>query len=190
MKNTRSTWLIALTTLALFTVTGSAWVFADDDDDDGPRRKLGHDLAPVTDPVYQEECGSCHMAYQPGLLPASAWAQLMTPEALAAHFGDDASLADDTRTAIVGYLSRSADGGGERSRSFAVGGGLAANGERPRITTSPYFVKKHDEIPARLVTGNPDVGSFSQCNTCHRGAADGDYNERRINIPGYGPWED
>ncbi|WP_372737254.1 hypothetical protein [Neptunomonas sp.] len=51
-------------------------------------------------------------------------------------------------------------------------------------------MRKHDEIPDRLVEGNPDVGSFSNCNVCHEGAAKGDFDEDRAIIPGYGRWDD
>ncbi|WP_372742464.1 hypothetical protein [Neptunomonas sp.] len=51
-------------------------------------------------------------------------------------------------------------------------------------------MRKHDEIPDRLVEGNPDVGSFSNCNVCHEGAAKGDFDEDRAIIPGFGRWDD
>ncbi len=41
-------------------------------------------------PAYKQECGSCHLAYPPGLLPASSWQRLMGD--LPHHFGTDASL--------------------------------------------------------------------------------------------------
>jgi len=142
-------------------------------------------IRPATNATYNNECGSCHMAYQPGLLPPSAWAQIMTPAALSNHYGDDASLTEDLRQEISAVL-------GLNSLNLALQGAPLdqAAGTLPRISTTPGFKREHDEIPARLVKGNPEVGSFSQCNTCHRGAQEGDYNERRINIPGYGPWKD
>ena len=75
-----------------------------------------------------------------------------------------------------------------RSRAFAVGDTGGVN--LPRITETRYFVKEHDEIPARMVADNPDVGSFSNCNACHQGAAEGVYDEDRVKIPGFGRWED
>ncbi|MBK5963953.1 cytochrome C [Thiocystis minor] len=178
--------------------------FSDDDDDDDRHGKRGErggwvtsgaDVAPVTNATYGQECGSCHLAYQPGLLPADAWARVMDPAALGNHYGDDASLTDDLSQEIGAYLIANAADQAEqtRARAFAVASG--AKGSRqgavlPRITETRYFVRQHDEIPARLVTGNPEVGSFSQCNTCHRGAADGVYNEHQVSIPGHGRWED
>ena len=173
--------------------------------DDGHHERRGHgehdgwirsraDVSPVTNTTYGKECGSCHMAYQPGLLPAQDWAAIMSPEALAKHYGDDATLSDALRQEIAGYLSANGAerASGNRSRAFAAGstGSVGQGDALPRITQTRYFLRKHDEIPARLVTSNPKVGSFSQCNNCHRGAADGVFNEHQVDIPGHGPWED
>jgi hypothetical protein len=148
-------------------------------------------LAPVVNATYNQECGSCHMAYQPGLLPPQAWAQIMEPAALANHYGDDASLTEALRTEISTFLGANAadlaqqgNPHTQRSVNQISGSGL------PRITETANFKRKHDEIPVRLIKDNPEVGSLSKCNACHRGAPEGDYNERQINIPGYGPWKD
>jgi hypothetical protein len=166
----------------------------DDDDHHGEYRRLGFkladDVAPVTDPTYAEECSACHMAYQPGLLPAAAWQQVMTVEGLGNHYGDDASLPDDLRRELAAYLQANAADGARRSRSRAFAVGTAGSGELPRITLSRYFRNEHHEIADRLVTGNPEVGSFSNCNACHTGADEGVYNEHRVRIPGYGRWDD
>ena len=169
--------------------------FADDDDDDDEEREESglfesrQALAPAVNATYSQECGSCHMAYPPGLLPPQAWAQIMTPEALADHYGDDASLSEELRTEISAFLgTNTADVAQQMMPSGASNAGAAAS--LPRITESVDFKREHDEIPARLVTGNPEVGSFSQCNTCHQKAAEGNYDERWINIPGHGPWKD
>lgn len=45
-------------------------------------------VAPL--PRYTQECGACHLAYPPGLLPAPSWKRLMG--GLTQHFGTDASL--------------------------------------------------------------------------------------------------
>ena len=187
----------AMAAAGLLTLGTAALALGDSDDDDehGEYRRAGWieprpDVAPVANTAYGEECGACHMAYQPGLLPSTAWAQIMAPDALGDHYGDDASLPDELRTEIAGYLDTNAAdrASRSRSRSFAVGGGSGSG--LPRISETPYFVKEHDEIPQRFVAGNPDVGSFSQCNACHRGAADGVYNEDLVRIPGVGRWED
>ena len=54
----------------------------------------------------------------------------------------------------------------------------------------PYFIHEHDEIPKRMIVDNQQVNSLSQCDTCHKDAIKGDFNEDRVVIPGFGPWDD
>jgi len=193
-----STRILMMIAAALLSLGAVGLALGDDDEDDEARGgwlRPRADVAPVTNETYVRECGSCHMAYQPGLLPGDAWILIMQPTSLASHFGDDASLSEDLRAEIASYLkANSADRAGRsRSRAFAVAARPDAAGQGtglPRITRTRYFLHEHDEIPPRLVIGNPDVGSFSQCDSCHRGAADGVYNEKQVSVPGHGRWED
>ena len=80
-------------------------VWSDDDFRWKEIEEYGHrstDVAAVENPAYKEECGSCHMAYPPGLLPARSWTRMMA--GLEDHFGDDADLDQDTYTAISRIL--------------------------------------------------------------------------------------
>ena len=71
---------LALLTLALVSLSVAGFAIADDDDRN--ERKRGYvsnewidddvPLAPIRSQGYLEECGACHMAYQPELLPARA----------------------------------------------------------------------------------------------------------------------
>ncbi|MBK1723807.1 diheme cytochrome c [Thiocystis violacea] len=187
--------ILPLLTLAALTLGGVGVACSDSDDDEGHGGwvRSRADVAPVSNPNDSEECGACHMAYQPGLLPADAWARIMDPTALADHYGDDASLSEELRREIAAYLSANAADLAERTRSRAFALALSsgtAGGSLPRISETDYFQRKHDEIPARMVKDNPRVGSFSQCNSCHRDAAKGVYNEHQVSIPGFGDWED
>ncbi len=195
---THSRRLLSILAISLLSLGSFGVAVSDDDDERGEQNQRGGwvqsraDVAPVTNATYGQECSACHIAYQPGLLPAQAWAQITEPTALSNHYGDDAALPDAARSEISAYLSaNAADQSGQiRAQAFAVAPDANPGNVLPRITETRYFQRKHDEIPARLVTGNPDVGSFSQCNACHRGAADGVYNEHQVKIPGYGRWDD
>ena len=143
-------------------------------------------VAPVDFSLYRNECGSCHMAYQPGLLPAYSWEHLMF--GLDNHFGENAELEDPERKAILGYLLDHAAGRSNYRVSNKMLRGI--RGVPQRISELPYFVHEHREIPPRLVSGNPKVRSFSNCNACHTRAGDGSYDEHQVNIPGYGRYED
>ena len=145
-------------------------------------------VAPLSNPVYKDECGACHMVYAPGLLPAKSWGKLMS--GLGDHFGEDAELDANTKKAITEFLMvNNADKSNyRRSKQFASSDKA---GDIPiRITETAYFKHKHHEIPARMVTGNKQVNSFSHCNACHRRAEQASFRERDIAIPGYGKWDD
>jgi len=162
--------------------------------DDGPLagRLAGPDVAPATDPVYLEECGACHMAYPAGFLPARSWARVMA--GLSDHFGDNAELPPDTAAAVSRYLTdhaadRGPNGSGDR-RGPALLRGLKAGDAPMRITELPMIRGEHNDLPARLVADNKDVGSLARCDACHTRAARGYYNEHDVRIPGYGRWDD
>jgi hypothetical protein len=148
----------------------------------------GSRVAAADNPVYREECGSCHMAYPPGLLPAASWDRIMN--GLNDHFGDNAGLDAATKTEITRYLTEhSADGSAYR-HSRRLLRTLAPDSIPLRITQTPYIRHEHNELPARVVVGNPDVRSLSNCNACHTQAEQGSFSESGIRIPGYGNWDD
>lgn len=159
----------------------SGSVTADDDYRRGP------DVAPVNNATYQDECGSCHFAYQPGLMPTESWLKLMGN--LGDHFGENAEVDGATRQEIINYLiANAAEQSGTR-RSAKI---LRSMGkDLPiRISDIPYIRRQHDEIPPRLIRTNPALRSLSNCAACHTRAETGSYAEREILIPGLGRWED
>lgn len=185
MKTSRiiTSWLIVVG-LAM-----APYVFSDDDHDHWRERsRYSTGLAMPENTLYQTECGSCHMVYPPGLLPAHSWRKLMS--GLDEHFDDNAELDNASREAITAFLvGNSADKSSyRRSRRFAETFDQSA--PVIRISRMPYFLHEHDEIPVRLVNGNPEVRSFSHCNACHRKASIGSFREDDIHIPGYGRWDD
>ena len=137
---------------------------------------------------YQKECGSCHMAYSPGLLPKQSWIKVMGN--LEGHFGDNAELLPQQHIEILNYLTTNAADFSEYKRSKKIMASLDRTKVTDRITLTPYFIRKHDEIPKKSVIDNPKVGSFSQCNLCHSNTANGSFSEDEVSIPGVGYWRD
>jgi Dihaem cytochrome c len=137
---------------------------------------------------YLKECGSCHFAYQPGLLPAASWERIMAN--LSDHFGDNAELPATETTDIRNYLLNNAAGRVNSSLPKKILRDSKAQQPVMRITETAYFIRKHDEIKPKMVKDNPEVRSFSRCDACHTRAADASYNEHEVKIPGYGRWED
>ena len=147
---------------AMAVVVAAAGIAVVRADDDGERFT-------ATDPVWKEECGSCHIAYPARLLPASSWKQIMS--GLDRHFGSDASLDQQTADHIAAFLERNAG----RERASRTSSTL-------RITDTRWFRHEHDEVSARTWK-NPKVKSASNCEACHVNAANGDFNEHSIRIP-------
>lgn len=119
---------------------------------------------------WQQECGSCHIAYAPGLLPAASWRKIMS--GLEKHFGEDASLTATEDKEITAFLVANAS-----NRWSARTAPL-------RITESQWFKSKHNnkEIPPDAWK-RASVKSPANCQACHIDAAKADFNEHRIKIP-------
>ena len=118
---------------------------------------------------YQAECGNCHLAYPPALLSAGDWQRVMA--GLNDHFATDAAVDAKKWQEITAFLERHAGNAGK----------LGSAGDPPRISTTARFVRKHREVPAKL-WHDPRVKTAANCESCHRGAADGNYNEHDIAI--------
>jgi phage-related protein len=121
--------------------------------------------------TYRAECGSCHVAYPPGLLPSQSWQSILAQ--LKHHFGTDASVDAKTAAELAAYLNAHA---GRR------GAGTTQQGELPRITQTPFFVREHDEVRA-ATWKSPAVKSAANCSACHRQAERGDFSERNLRLP-------
>lgn len=121
-------------------------------------------------PSYQNECGTCHAPYPPGLLPAASWQRVMGN--LPRHYGSDASLDAATAKELSSWLG--ANG--------ATGRRAGAAPPQDRITRSVWFTREHDEVPA-ATWRRAAVKSPANCGACHLQAAHGDFDEHRIRIP-------
>jgi len=119
---------------------------------------------------YQGECASCHMAYPPALLSSGDWKHVI--DSLDHHYGTDASLSATNKQEISTFLERNA---GNVRR-------IGVSAQPTRITQTPYFIKKHREVPAKFWQ-DPRIKSAANCEACHRGASKGVFSERDIAIP-------
>lgn len=131
----------------------------------------GKPLQPATlNAKWQAECGRCHIAYAPGLLPAESWRKVMS--LMDKHFDPSVSLSEADKREITAFLVSNAS-----NRWSATTAPL-------RITESAWFKHKHDagEI-APTVWKRPGVGSPANCQACHVDAAKADFNKHQINIP-------
>jgi len=132
-----------------------------------------HYYTPVNDPVVKEECGSCHLAFSPAMLPASAWRRMMNE--LPQHFGDDASVDAATAARIGRYLAaNAADVGGRGSTKLLRG--VNPDSAPQRITELPRWVREHRKVPD-WEWRHKEVRSKANCLACHVDAEAGHYDD-------------
>ena len=146
--------------LAASLLAAATWAQADDD----------HRAAVPLASTYVQECGSCHVAYAPGLLPAASWQRLMG--SLRTHFGTDASVDPPVQASLTDWLV--AHAATRRRRADAP--------PQDRITRADWFVREHREVP-QATWQHPAVAGPAQCNACHTRAEAGSFSEREIRLP-------
>ncbi len=125
-------------------------------------------VVPVINQKFKSECTSCHMLYQPSLLPAKSWTKMMGN--LKQHFGENAELDPAVQKEITNYLVKNS------SNRFS------SNQDVIRISETTYFKRKHDEL-SPSVFKRKGIGSAANCIACHSGAEKNDFSEENVRIP-------
>ena len=122
--------------------------------------------ASATNATWQAECGACHIAYPPRLLPAESWRALMA--GLDKHFGSDAGLDAPAAREITAFLVKNAGGRGRDASA------------KLRITETRWFRHEHDEVSDRVwkIVKRP-----ANCQACHTQAERGNFSEHDIKMP-------
>lgn len=146
----------------------------------------GVGVKPVSNQLYINECGSCHFAFQPGLLPQRSWTKMMGD--LANHFGTDASLNKADTATLLAYMTQNAsDKSMNYKRSQRMTNSINTNSTPLKISEVPYFKSKHREVTASMIN-QKEVRSIVNCIACHKNASAGDYDDTYV--PNYGQVDD
>ncbi len=120
--------------------------------------------------AYTQECGACHLAFPPSLLPAKSWQRLMT--GLDKHYGSDASLDAALQQQIGAWLQAHA-GTYKRVREEPP---------QDRITRTEWFLRKHREVEPTMWK-LASVKSAANCGACHGGAERGEFDDDKLLTP-------
>ncbi|MBF0184632.1 MAG: diheme cytochrome c [Magnetococcales bacterium] len=142
------------------------------------------DVAAVANAQYRAECGSCHLAYPPGLLPGRSWEKLL--QQLADHFGENAEVQEEVRQALQSYLQNNAADRVDYQKSRKMVASIPAGQTPLRISEIPYFRHEHGENKEVKVYGSGEKLSLARCEQCHPLAEQGSFHEHELRLPGKG----
>jgi len=136
--------------------------------------------APVSvfDPAYASACGDCHGAFNPSLLRAENWVQLM--QTLPDHFGEDASLDSRSRRAISDWLIANAADDIDSKPAHVLA--RTDYGAPFTVTKSPFWIRRHRDITEATFKRAP-IYSRANCAACHADAASGWFYPANTSIP-------
>ncbi len=130
--------------------------------------------------TWREECGSCHLAFHPNLLPARSWEKLMAEQDK--HFGTDLALDEATRKEVLAFLVNNAAEKSDREAAFKINRSIKPGDTPLRITETPYWINKHREVEDS-VWKSPEVKSKANCAACHMDADAGTFEDSAMQIP-------
>lgn len=136
-------------------------------------------FTPVNNETFKQTCGSCHFAYQPGLLPSGSWEKILSN--LPSHFGEEVALEEKSKNIIIEYLKTNSAERSSAKRAKKILKSL--EGKTPlRITETPYIREKHRELDSSIFS-KPSIGFRSNCAACHSTAEQGNYDDDFVKIP-------
>ncbi len=129
--------------------------------------------------TWRTECGDCHLAYHPSLLPARSWAQMMdNPE----HFGEDLYFDEATAQDIRAFLTANAAETQPHEAAVRMLRALSPDDAPQRITETRYWKRVHREISDEVFSSDA-VRSPIRCQACHRDAEAGTFQDGAMHIP-------
>lgn len=127
--------------------------------------------------TYRAACGECHHAHHPSLREKSAWRALVA--GLSSHFGEDATLDEETAKEITRYLEANDAATFDTEAANMIGHAKPSAG---RITETEYWKKRHHNLEPALFD-RKDIGSRANCDACHEDAASGRFDDHAIRLP-------
>jgi len=134
--------------------------------------------AMTPDRVWASECGSCHYAFHPSLLPRASWAALMA--GLPDHFGEDAGLPPAAAAEVAAFLQTYAAEDWDTKAARLLSN--VSSADPLRIAAAPFWVRRHRRIGAAVFAA-PTVKAKSNCIACHRDADTGRFDAQAIVLP-------
>jgi hypothetical protein len=123
-----------------------------------------------SDATWEVECGDCHLAYPPDLLPARSWALMVDQSA--DHFGEDLGLEPGIRSILRAWLVANAAERDATEHAWRIHHSVPDDAAPQRITELSWWLDAHAAVPAEAFD-HPDIRTPGRCQGCHLDAASG-----------------
>ncbi|GAB4176040.1 MAG: cytochrome b/b6 domain-containing protein [Rhodocyclaceae bacterium] len=133
---------------------------------------------------WNSECGSCHLAFHPSLLPARSWQALFAGQE--SHFGEVLGLDGATTAELLGFATKNSADAGMTEASFKIARSIPQREAPLRITETGYWKKKHAKVP-ESAWRQAEVRSRANCAACHLDAERGTFEDAAMRIPAGAP---
>ncbi len=130
--------------------------------------------------TWQEECGACHLAFHPNLLPARSWQRMFAEQDQ--HFDEDLMLDEDVVTELTAYAIANAAEQQKTEAAWEMQRTISKDQSPLRITETAYWRDQHHEIQDSVWAQN-NIKSKSNCNACHMDADLGTFEDAAMKIP-------
>ena len=130
--------------------------------------------------LWRSECGDCHLAYYPVLLPARSWDKLLQTQEN--HFDEDLALDDETITAIRTFLLANSADSKLTEAAHKVNTSTPKNETPLEVTKTVYWIKKHGDIDEKYWQSEI-VKSKGNCEACHLDAKQGAFEDSGMRLP-------
>lgn len=172
-------WLAVIMLVAWLGATTAAalpWLNADDKHPYQP-------FAGVTLPdneTWRTECGSCHQAYHPQLLPARSWQLMLAQQD--DHFGESLGLDEATIAELLQFHEANAAERPLMETAWYMTHTLQPAESPLRITETPYWRKMHSDIP-ETIWREPQVNGRGNCAACHTDAERNTFSDAAMRLP-------
>ena len=130
--------------------------------------------------MWRSECGDCHLAYHPTLLPARSWQRMMDEQA--DHFGEDLSLDEATLAQITQFLTANAAETKLTEAAHEIARTVPPDESPQRITETAYWKHEHEDIE-EVYWKSSKVKNKINCDACHLDAKFGTFEDSDMRLP-------
>jgi len=133
-----------------------------------------------TNATWSEECGDCHLAFHPSLLPERSWQKIMADQT--SHFDEDLDLDEETVAEILQFLINNSAEKGLTEAANKISRSVAINETPISIAEIKYWKEKHRDIED-VYWKSKEVMSKNNCGACHLDAKDGWFEDSNMRLP-------